>query len=325
MQRRRIFTAAIAFLALTAAATEFIYAAEYPSRPITLVVPYPAGGGNDVIARLVAAKMSVSLGQPIVIENRGGAGSTIGTREVARSAPDGYTLLIATSALAINPALYPDTAYDPQKDFTPIGLVATSSNFVLVNPSLPVHSIAELIALAKNQPGKIDFASTGTGTSTHLAALLFAAMADVRLNAIPYKGVAPAVTDLLGGQVALMFCPMASVVGQVRQGNLRALAVTGAKRSALFPDLPTVAEAGLPGYAAELHYGLVAPAGTPSEAIGKLNAALNSALADSDIRQRFVADGTETLPGTPEAYAADIASEEAKWGAIIKKAGVKAE
>ena len=290
-----------------------------------LVVPYPAGGGNDVIARLVAAKMSASLGQQIAIENRGGAGSTIGTRDVARSAPDGYTLLIATSSLAINPALYPDTAYDPQKDFAPIGLIATSSNFVLVNPSLPVHSIAELIALARNQPGRIDFASTGTGTSTHLAALLFASMANVRLNAIPYKGVAPAVTDLLGGQVALMFCPMASVVGQVRQGNLRAIAVTGAKRSALFPELPAVAEAGLPGYAAELHYGLVAPAGTPPEAIAKLNAALNNALADSDIRQRFAADGTETLPGTPQAYAADIASEQAKWGAIITKAGVKAE
>jgi tripartite-type tricarboxylate transporter receptor subunit TctC len=324
-KRRSIFAAAIVFVTSAVAAAGSIYAAEYPSRPIMLVVPYPAGGGNDVIARLVAAKMSASLGQQIVIENRGGAGSTIGTRDVARSAPDGYTLLIATSSLAINPALYPDTAYDPQKDFAPIGLIATSSNFVLVNPSLPVHSIAELIALARNQPGKVDFASTGTGTSTHLAALLFASMAKVRLHAIPYKGVAPAVTDLLGGQVALMFCPMASVVGQVRQGNLRAIAVTGAKRSALFPELPAVAEAGLPGYAAELHYGLVAPAGTPPEAIAKLNAALNNALADSDIRQRFGADGTETLPGTPEAYAADIASEQAKWGAIITKAGVKAE
>jgi tripartite-type tricarboxylate transporter receptor subunit TctC len=307
------------------AATESIYADAYPSRPITLVVPYPAGGGNDVIARLVAAKMSASLGQPIVIENRGGAGSTIGTRDVARATPDGYTLLIATSALAINPALYPDTAYDPQKDFAPIGLIATSSNLVLVNPSLPVHSVAELIAFARSQPGKVDFASTGTGTSTHLAALLFASMADVSLNAIPYKGVAPAVTDLLGGQVGLMFCPMASVVGQVRQGNLRAIAVTGAKRSTLFPELPTVAEAGLPGYAAELHYGLVAPAGVPPETVAKLNAALNNALADTDIRNRLAADGTETLPGSPGAYAADIASEQAKWGAIIKKAGVKAE
>jgi len=300
-------------------------AADYPARPITLVVPYPAGGGNDVIARLVAAKMSGTLGQPIVIENRGGAGSTIGTRDVARSAPDGYTMLIATSALAINPSLYPDVAYDPKKDFAPIGLIATSPNFVLVNPSVPVHSVAELIALAKKEPGKLDFASTGIGTSTHLSAVLFATIAGIKLNAVPYKGVAPAITDLLGGQVALMFCPMASVVGQVRAGSLRAIAVTGAKRSPLFPDLPTVAEAGLPGYAAELHYGLVAPAGTPKEIVAKLNGALNHALADADVRSRLAADGAETLPGTPETYAADIASEEAKWGAIIKKAGVSAQ
>ena len=261
----------------------------------------------------------------MVIENRGGAGSTIGTRDAARSAPDGYTLLIATSSLAINPSLYPNAAYDPKKDFAPIGLIATSPNFVLVNPAVPAHSVAELIALARKDPGKLDFASTGTGTSTHLAALLFAMMADVKFTAVPYKGVAPAITDLLGGHVALMFCPMASVVGQVRGGNLRAIAVTGAKRSPLFPDVPTVAEAGLPGYAAELHYGLVAPAGTPPEVIAKLNAALHNALADVDVRQRLAADGTETLPGTPEAYAADIAGEEAKWGAIIKQTGVTAQ
>ena len=297
-------------------------AGDYPNRPITLIVPYPAGGGNDVIARLVATKMSESLGQPIVIENRGGAGSTIGTRDVARSAPDGYTLLIATSSLAVNPSLYPDVAYDPKNDFAPIGLIATSPNFVLVNPAVPVHSAAELIALAKKEPGKLDFASTGIGTSTHLAAVLFAAMAEVKLNAVPYKGVAPALTDLLGGQVALMFCPMASVVGQVGAGSLRAIAVTGVKRSPLFPDLPTVAEAGLPGYVVELHYGLVAPAGTPGDVIAKLNGALNNALNDAGVRSRLAADGTETLPGTPGAYAADIASEEAKWGAIVKKAGV---
>ncbi len=298
---------------------------DYPTRPITLVVPYPAGGGNDVIARLVADKMSATLGQPIVIENRAGAGSTIGTRDVARSKPDGYTLLIATSALAINPSLYPDAGYDPNKDFAPVGLIATSANLVLVRASLPVHSIAELIAFAKQTPGKLNFASTGTGTSTHLAAELFAAMAAVKLTAIPYKGVAPAVTDLLGEHVDLMFCPSASVVGLVHQGQLRALAVTGAKRTPLFPELPTVSEAGLPGYAAELHYGIVAPAGTPPALIAKLNSALNVALADTTVRSRLAVDGVETLPGTSEAYAADIASEQAKWSAIIKKSGVTAE
>jgi tripartite-type tricarboxylate transporter receptor subunit TctC len=300
-------------------------AADYPTRPITLIVPYPPGGGNDVLARLVAAKMSVSLGQPIVIENRGGAGSTIGTRDVARSKPDGYTILIATSSLAINPSLYPDADYDPKKDFSPVGLIATSANLVLVNPSLAARSIADLIKLAKQEPGKLDFASTGTGTSTHLAAELFATMADVQFTAVPYKGVAPAVTDLLGGHVDLMFCPTASVAGLVREGKLRALAVTGAKRSPQFPDLPTVSESGLPGYDADLHYGIVAPAGTPPPVIAKLNAALNNALADADVRSRLAVDGAVTLPGTPDAYAADIASEQAKWSVIIKKSGVTAQ
>jgi tripartite-type tricarboxylate transporter receptor subunit TctC len=300
-------------------------AAEYPERPITLVVPYEAGGGNDVIARLVAAKMSTALGKPIVVENRGGAGSTIGTRYVAKARPDGYTILIATSALAINPSLYPDVGYDPKKDFAPVGLIATSANLVLVRQSLPVHSMAELIAFAKKEPGKLNFASTGTGTSTHLAAELFAAMADVKLTAIPYKGVAPAVTDLLGEHVDLMFCPSASVVGLVREQKLRALAVTGAKRSPLFPDLPTVAETGLPGYAAELHYGIVAPAGTPPPVIAKLNAALNGALADAEVQKRLGVDGAQTLPGTPQAYAVDIAAEQAKWSAILKQSGVTAK
>ncbi len=314
-----LLTAGVAVRAEPAAADD------YPSRPIQLVVPYPAGGGNDVLARLVAAKMSATLGQPIVIENRGGAGSTIGTRDVARSAPDGYTLLIATSSLAINPQLYPNMAYDPVKDFAPVGLIAKSPNLVLVNPAVPAHNIAELIALAKQEPGKLDFASTGIGTSTHLSAMLFATMAGIKINPVPYKGVAPALTDLIGGQVPLMFCPMASAVGFVQAKSARALAVTGATRSPLFPDLPTVAEAGLSGYVAELHYGIVAPGGTPPAIISKLNAALNAALAEHDIRSRLRVDGTEPLPSTPQAYAADIASEEAKYSAILKMSGGKAE
>jgi tripartite-type tricarboxylate transporter receptor subunit TctC len=298
-------------------------AADYPTRPITLIVPYPPGGGNDVIARLVAAKMSTRLGQPIVIENRGGAGSTIGTRDAARSTPDGYTLLIATSSLAINPSLYPDAAYDAKKDFAPIGLIGSSPNLVIVPPSSPLHSIADLIAFGRAQPGKLDFASTGTGTSTHLSGQLFAAMAGIKLTAVPYKGVAPALTDLMGGQVALMFCPMASVVGLARSGQVRVLAVTGAQRSQLFPEAPTVAEAGLPGYVAELHYGLVAPGGTSPDIIAKLNTVLNDALADGGVGDRLAVDGTVTLPGTPQAYADDIAGEEAKWAAIIRSAGVQ--
>lgn len=315
----------IAVVAALVVSSIAAFAADYPTRPITLIVPYPAGGGNDVIARLVAAKMSASLGEPIVIENRGGAGSTIGTRDAARRAPDGYTLLIATSSLAINPSLYPDAGYDPRKDFAAIGLIASSPNLVLVHPSLPAHSIADLIALAKTEPGGLNFASTGIGASTHLSAELFAAMANIKLNAIPYKGVAPALTDLMAGQVPLMFCPTASVIGLVRQGQVRALATTGAKRSPLFPNLPTVAEAGLPGYDAELHYGLVAPAGTAPTILSKLNSALDDALADPNVRNRLAVDGEVTLPGTPEAYAADIVNEQAKWSAIVKKVGVTAE
>jgi tripartite-type tricarboxylate transporter receptor subunit TctC len=323
MPRRWLRVMAGSAALLLAAALSVAAAADYPTRPIALIVPYPPGGGNDVIARLVATKMSASLGQPIVIENRGGAGSTIGTRDAARSAPDGYTIMIATSSLAINPSLYPDAGYDPKKDFAAVGLIASSPNLVLVPPTSPLHSIADLIAAA--QSGKLDFASTGIGTSTHLAAALFATMAKVKLTAVPYKGVAPAVTDLMGGHVELMFCPMASVVGLAREGQVRALAVTGARRSTLFPQLPTVAEAGLPGYDAELHYGLVAPAGTPPEIVAKLNTLLNDALADDAIRNRLAVDGAETRPGTPQAYADDIAAEEAKWSAIVKLSGVKPE
>ena len=301
-------------------------AADYPARPITLVVPYAAGGGNDVIARIVAERMSAGLGQSIVIENRGGAGGTIATRQVAKAAPDGYTLLIATSSLAINPSLYPNAGYDPRKDFAPIGLIASSSNVVLVHPSVPVHSIAELIALAKREDGKLTFASTGTGSSVYLAAELFAGMAGVKITHVPYKGSAPALNDLIGGHVTMMFGTMASAAGVVRAPDkVRALAVTGATRSALFPDLPTVADAGLPGYEAVLHYGIVAPAGTPRPMVERLNAALNAALADGEVQKRLAVEGAEPLPASPDAYAADIAKEEAKWSDIIRKAGVKGE
>lgn len=301
-------------------------AQDYPTHPITLLVPYAAGGGNDVIARIVAERMSAGLGQSIVIENRGGAGGTIATRQVAKAAPDGYTLLIATSSLAINPSLYPNVGYDPRQDFAPIGLIASSANVVLVHPSVPVHSIAELIALAKKEDGRLTFASTGTGSSVHLAAELFAGMAGVRITHVPYKGSGPALNDLLGGHVTMMFSTMASAAGLVREGSkVRALAVTGVARSTLFPELPTVAEAGLPGYEAVLHYGIVAPAGTPRPVIDKLNAALNTALASDEVKKKLAVEGAETMPVSPDAYAKDIADEESKWSEIIRKAGVKAD
>jgi tripartite-type tricarboxylate transporter receptor subunit TctC len=314
-------------LAASVAATFSVtaLAEDYPSRPIMLVVPYPPGGGNDVIARIVAGKMSAALGQQIVVENRGGAGGTIATRQVARAAPDGYTLLVATSSLAINPSIYPDIGYDPRKDFSPIGLMATSQNVLLVHPSVAASTLAELIARARLAPGRLTFASTGGGNSVQLAAQLFAAMAGVTLTQVPYKGNAPALTDLLGGHVDMMFSPLPAAVGLVGDGKVRALAVTGSRRSPLFPDLPTIAEAGLPGYESELHYGIVAPAGVPRPIVDRLNAALHGALDAADVRQHLSAAGAEVLASTPDAYAADIAAEEAKWSPIVRKAGVKAE
>ena len=301
-------------------------AADYPTHAITLVVPYAAGGGNDVIARIVAERMSAGLGQPIVIENRGGAGGTIATRQVAKAEPDGYTLLIATSSLAINPSLYPNVGYDPRKDFAPVGLIASSSNVVLLHPAVPAKSIVELIALAKQQDGKLTFASTGTGSSVHLAAELFAGMAGVKITHVPYKGSGPALNDLVGGHVSMMFSTMASAAGLVKDGSkVRALAVTGAKRSELFPDLPTIAETALPGYEAVLHYGIVAPAGTPRPVVEKLNAALNTALTNDQVKRRLAVEGAEVMPVSPDAYAADIAGEEAKWSEIIRKSGMKGE
>jgi tripartite-type tricarboxylate transporter receptor subunit TctC len=289
------------------------------------VVPYPAGGGNDVIARLVAEKMAKSLNGSIVVENRGGAGGTIATRQVAKSPPDGYTLLIATSSLAINPSLYPNVGYDPRKDFAPIGLIASSSNVVLVHPSVPARSVVELIALAKERPGKLDFASTGSGSSVHLAAELFASMAGIKINHVPYRGSGPALTDLLGGHVAMMFATLPPAIGLVRENKVRALGTTGPKRSSAFPDLPTIAEAGLPGYEAVLHYGLVAAAGTPRAIVDKLNAALRDALNDESLRERLGKEGAEPLPSSPEEYAADIDREEIKWSKIVRESGAKGE
>jgi len=318
--------AAALFIVAAAATLPHPAAAQtYPDRPITFVVPYPAGGGNDVLARLVAEKMVSSLGGSIVVENRGGAGGTMATRQVAKSTPDGYTLLIATSSLAINPSLYPNVGYDPRHDFAPIGLIASSANVVLVHPSLAARSIAELIALARERPGKLDFASTGSGSSVHLAAELFASMAGVKLNHVPYRGSAPALTDLIGGHVSIMFATLPPAIGLVRDDKVRALGVTGPKRSSAFPDLPTIAEAGLPGYESVLHYGLVAAASTPRPIVDKLNAALREALADESLRARLATEGAEPLPSTPEEYAADIDREEIKWSKIVRESGAKAE
>jgi tripartite-type tricarboxylate transporter receptor subunit TctC len=323
MKPARRWTWALA--ALTAAIVASAQAQDYPTRQITLVVPYSAGGGNDAMARIVADKMSKTLGQTIVIENQGGAGGSIATRQVAKAAPDGYRLAIGgTGTLAINPTLRPNVGYDPRKDFAPVGLIATSALVVLVHPSVEARSTAELIALVKKEPGKLNYASAGPGSGIHLATELFASMAGIRLTHVPYRGTAPALADLLGGHVQIYFSSLPPALGIAREGKVRALAVTGAQRSGVLPELPTVAEAALPGYEAVLHYGIVAPAGTPRPIIDKLNAALREALAADDTKALLAGSGAEAMPSTPEEYSADIDREEAKWSAIVRQSGAKA-
>ena len=318
---RACLVALVAIAAPLAAAAQ-----DYPTRPVVLVSPFPPGGSVSLVARIVAEKMGETLGQSIVVENRGGAGGTIGARSVAKSPPDGYTLLLGyTGTLAIGPSMYPNAGFDPRKDFAPVGRIGTAPTLLVVHPSVPVHSVAELIAYAKANPGKLNFGSAGIGTVGHLAGELMATMAGLRLVHVPYKGTGPAITDLLGGHIPMMFTPVPTAHAQAESGLLRALAVTGAERSSLLPNVPTVAESGLPGYEAALRYGLVAPAGTPRAIIERLNKELRTALAAQDVRSRLAADGAEVLPSTPEQYAADIDREEATWSKVVNALGLRGE
>jgi tripartite-type tricarboxylate transporter receptor subunit TctC len=316
-----------ALLVLLALAVPFAASAQdYPTRPVTFVVPFPPGGSTTVVGRIVAEKMSETLGQAIVVENRGGAGGTVGTRSVARSAPDGYTLLLGyTGTLAIGPAMYPNAGFDPRRDFVPIGRIGLAPSVLVVHPSLPVHSVGELIAYARAHPGELNYGSAGIGTVGHLAGELLASSAGLKLVHVPYRGTGPALTDLLGGHIPMSFSPIPSVIGHVASGALRALAVTSAERSRLLPDLPTVAESGVTGYEAALRYGLVAPTGTPPAIIARLNQELRTALASPEVRTKLANDGAEALPSTPEQYAADIDREEKIWSKIVTALGLKGE
>jgi tripartite-type tricarboxylate transporter receptor subunit TctC len=318
--------ATIALLAALAGAALPADAQQYPARPITLVVPFPPGGSATIIARAIADKLSDALGQQIVIDNRGGAGGSIAARQVARSAPDGYTILLAfTGTLAVSPTIFPSVGYDPRKDFAGIGLIGMAPSVFAVHPSVPAQSVADLIRIAKASPGNIQFGSPGIGTTNHLAGELLASMADIKISHIPYKGTGPAVTDLLGGHISMMFVPIPAAHGNVSAGLLRALGVTSLTRSRLLPDVPTVAESGLPGFEVVQRSTLLAPAGTPRPIIERLNKELNAVLATDEVRRRLALEGGEPIPGAPEEYAADIDREEARWSKLVTALGLKGE
>lgn len=312
----------VALVALVAPAS----AADYPNRPITLIVPYPPGGGVDAMARVVAQKLSEALKQQVVVENRGGGGGTLGTKMVSRAAPDGYTLLLGhTGTISINPSLYVNLAIDPEKEFTPIGLVASMPVALLAHPSFQAKTVADFIKLAKAKPGTLNLGTSAMGTGGYMTAELFKAEAGINVAIIPYKGTAPVMNDLLGGHVPIAFGVLPPALGNIKAGKLNVIAVTSKKRFSLLPDVPTMDEAGLPGFEAVLRYGVLAPAGTPKEIVDRLSTELRKLVDTNEVKERIHMEGGDPLTSTPEEYAADIASEGKKWGGLVKKLGLKVE
>jgi tripartite-type tricarboxylate transporter receptor subunit TctC len=295
----------------------------YPAKPIRVVIPYPPGGGTDIVIRAVGPRLSERLGQPVVIDNRGGATGTIGSEAVAHAVPDGYTLLAHTNAgITILPHLNKSLPYDPIRDFAPVTLAASSPYLLVVHPKLPVASVAQFIALAKARPGELNYASSGNGASTHLAGLLFCQMAGVKMAHIPYKGSGPATTELLGGQVQSRFSSIPPVLQHVRSGRLRALGVTSVKRFSLLPDVPAVADT-LPGFEVDSWYGVFAPAGTPTAIINKLNADFAAALSSPDVKALLATDGSEVVASSPASFGAIVRAEYARWGPVVRESGAK--
>jgi len=316
----------VSVLMLFAFAVPQAHAQAYPSKAIRFVVPYPAGGPLDTVARLLAAKVSESVKQPVIVDNKPGAGGNIGAEIVAKSPPDGYTIVMGALAThAINPTLYKSIPYDPIKDFTPITQVAATPNILVVHPSVPAANVREFIAYAKANPGKLSFGSGSIGSGGHLAGELFKTMAGVDMVHVPYKGAAPAMQDLIGGQIHLMFDNLASALTQVRAGKVRALAVTTAKRTALASEFPTIAESGLPGFDIETWFGVLAPAGIPREALDRLHAEFAKALAAPDVREKMVHLGAEPIGNKPEEFAAYIKAEAEKYAKVIRASGAKVD
>ncbi len=309
----------LAALASTAAAAQ-----SYPSKPVRLVVPFPAGGNTDIYARPIAQKLGDLLGQQVIVDNRPGAGGGIGGELVAKAPPDGYTLIAGTtSTFGIGPNLYRKLAYDPVRDFTPIVLASLAQNMLVVHPSVPARSVKELVALAAAHPGKLNFASAGNGTSSHVAGELFKSMAKIEMTHIPYKGTGLAMVDLLSGQVDVIFDSLTTALTQVKAGKLRALAVTGARRFELMPALPTVSEAGVPGYEVSAWFAIFAPASTPRDVVSRLNGDLNKVLLMPDIRATWAQQGAEVGGGGPERLAAHVQNELAKWGKVVREANIR--
>jgi tripartite-type tricarboxylate transporter receptor subunit TctC len=311
---------AAAFLAQSAVAQS------YPSKPIRLIVPFAAGGGNDNVARLVGKRLADSMGQPVVVDNRPGAGGVLGAELAAKAAPDGYTLFLGgVGSHAINPNLIKDLPYDPIKDFAPVELLAQAPLVLVVHSSVPARDIGEFVAYARKNPGKLNFASNGNGSSSQLAAVMFDSMAGVDMVHVPYKGLSPALTDLLSGQVQLMFSSVVAILPHIKAGKLRGLAVTGTKRLPLLPALPTIAESGFPGYEASSWYGILAPAGTPRDIVLKLNAELSKALEQPEVKNSLLAEGAEPAGGSPEAFAEHIRTEKERLGNLIRDAKIRLE
>jgi tripartite-type tricarboxylate transporter receptor subunit TctC len=318
----RLFVAAMA-LGLAADGAQ---AQTYPSKPIRMVVPFTPGGTTDILARTVGQKMGEAWGQPVVVDNRPGAGGNIGSELVAKSAPDGYTLLMGTiSTHAINASLYKRLPFDPTRDFAPVSRVGTLPNILIVHPSVPVKSVKELIELAKSKPGDLNFASSGVGTSLHLSGELFNSMAGVKLVHVPYKGSSPALADLLGGQVKIMFDNLPTALPHVKAGKLRPLAVTGTKRAAVLPEVPTVIESGLPGFEVTSWFAVFAPAKTPKDIVTKLNGEIVKILNSADVKEKLTQLGVDAAPTTPEELAAFAKAETEKWGKVVKATGASAD
>lgn len=322
----RSFFKAAAVAAVAFGVCAGAFAQDYPTRTITLVVPYPPGGGVDAMARVVAEKLAVALGQQVVVENRAGGSGLVGTRTFIKSAPDGYTLFLGhTGSISINPSLYANAGFDPRKDFTPAGLIASMPVALLAHPSFPAKTIGDVVAIAKKEGAKFNIGTSAVGTGGYLSAELFKSITGVEAGIIPYKGTGQVMNDLLGNHVPIAFGVLPPALGNLQAGTLRAIAVLSPQRFSLLPDVPTANESGLPGFESVLHYGVLAPAGTPRPIIDRLNAALRALVETEQVKQRILAEGGDPLTSTPEEYARDIDSEETKWGTLVRKLNLKVE